>query len=130
MCCKTSLLKKKSSEGLIASKNGSRRTTTNIYAYKEYLFKMKIIHFLYNKLNNMVYQNSLPSAAAPFRSPSPNSSGLFRTLNILGLWICSPRGNSETWIDQGSEYASGSEYTRVLNMLGLRKVLVCLNMPK
>ena len=33
-------------------------------------------------------------------------------------------------IYQASEYASGSEYTKVLNMLGLRRVLICLNMPK
>ena len=65
---------------------------------------MKIIHFLYNKLITMI----IPE----------------------GSEYASPQVYSETRTYQGSEYAPGSEYTRVLNMLEVRRVLICLNMPK
>ena len=47
-----------------------------------------------------------------------------------GSEYASPQVYSETRTYQGSEYAPGSEYTRVLNMLEVRRVLICLNMPK
>ena len=77
-----------------------------------------------------VYQNSLPLAVTHF-SPLPELLRVIqnleytRALDMSLLEVIQKRG-----IYQASEYASGSEYTKVLNMLGLRRVLICLNMPK
>ena len=72
-----------------------------------------------------VYQNSLASAVTSFFPPPRTSQNFWiyqgsdyasprsnlETRNKLGFWIC-----LRFWI-----------YTRVLNMLGLRRVLICLN---
>ena len=54
----------------------------------------------------MVYQNSLPSAVAPFSPPLFELLSVIQNPEYTRSLNVSRQGNSETWIYQGSVYTS------------------------
>ena len=85
------------------------------------------LHTVEIKISNFLYNKWIDSVPSKFTALGPS----------LGPFISSPSSNprpprsySEPWIYQGCEYAAGSKYPRVLNMLGLRRAMICLNISK
>ena len=64
-----------------------------------------------------VYNEKIISKVSIRLSFQCQNSEYARVLYVLGFWIC-----------QSSEYTSGSQYVRVLNMPDF--AWVCMNMPK